>query len=73
MVCENLLRGGTVVASHADLDDAAQTVSWPEPRIPTTGDGARLRGAALAGAGVAVVAAGAAVIVAVNRNERRTR
>ena len=73
VVCENLLRGGTVVASHADLDDAAQTVSWPEPRIPTTGDGARLRGAALAGAGVAVVAAGAAVIVAVNRNERRTR
>ena len=73
VVCENLLHDGTVVASHADLDDAAQTVSWPEPRIPTTGDDARLRGAALAGAGVAVVAAGAAAIVVVNRNERRIR
>ncbi len=70
VVFENLVHGDTIVASHADLDDEGQTVSWPVSVIPRLGqDGMKAVALPLAAAGMAASAAGAAILLV--RRRRR--
>ena len=64
VVFENLVHGDTIVASHADLDDEGQTVSWPVSVIPRLGqDGMKAVALPLAAAGMAASAAGVAILL----------
>ncbi len=75
VVFENLVHDGVIVASHADLDDEGQTVTWPSPFIPRLGSSnTQAIACFLAAAGFVAAAGGLAALLARrrSRNGRRT-
>lgn len=75
VVFELLLRGDAVVASHADIDDEAQTVCWnPASPIPHSGDSAAQEMSLLMAAGGAgcLLTASAVAFCTLRRRANRT-
>ena len=75
VVFELLLRGDAVVASHADIDDEAQTVCWnPASPIPHSGDSAAQEMSLLMAAGGAgcLLTANAVAFCTLRRRANRT-
>lgn len=75
VVFETLHRGDVAIASHADLEDEGQTVSWREPErpfIPRLGDLGAARGLGAAIVGGCLTMAGALALVALRRRREAT-